>query len=128
MSLIIVTAKTTDSVLQDLSLTTESRINEDTGDEEFRGIYRVIVQQDASNVSDVSDPTSELSLASELTVRFNQSSEITLLPLKDFDSGLRVNFRLVTQEYTPIAQKGSTFFRGVKEWVSVSEWSDLTWT
>jgi len=128
MSLVEVTAeKTNDSVLLGYKLSTESRLK--TGSdtiEEMRAILRVVIGQQAQNVSAVSQPRSLLYTTATLNVRFNRDSLITLYPLKDISNNT-YNFRLVDQDYTPYAVKGSTFFDGVLEYVSVTPWEELTW-
>ena len=90
---------------------------------QFRATYRVVIEQDAYNISAVSTPVSGFTQAASLVGRWNQSANETEL----FGLDGR-NFFLVNQSYTPMESKGSKFFRGRKEWVSVSAWTDFDWS
>lgn len=129
MSLVVITAeKTNDAVLVSYDLSTESRFKDDsTTEEEYRAVLRVVVSQEAQNVSDVSPPTDEIYETSLLNVRFNRDSLVTLYPLDSPTEGGSYTFKLINQSFTPYEAKGSTFFSGVKEYVSVTPWGDLAW-
>jgi hypothetical protein len=121
----VVAEKRSDSVLMDLSLTTESRLKDpdvSSVEEEYREIYRVVVQQDAFNVTDVDLKTDILDVEESLEVRFNQDTIVSIYPLSAFQP-----FQLVNQQYSPLEVKGSRFFRGTLEYVSVGQWRDLEW-
>jgi hypothetical protein len=128
MSFVEITAeKTNDPVLISYDLSTESRFkNNGNTDEEFRAVLRVVISNEAQNVSGVSQPTSTLATYPSLKVRFNRDSLVTIYPLQDTDA-TSYNFNLVSQSFTPYQSKGSTFFNGTKEYVSVTPWEDLEW-
>jgi len=128
MSFVSITAeKTNDAILEQYILSTESRLKSgSTTDEQFRAMLRVVISQEAQNVSAVSQPTSTLYVLPSLNVRFNRDSLVTIYPLQD-TSATAYSFRLVSQDYTPYQVKGSTFFHGVLEYVSVTPWEDLSW-
>ena len=126
MSVVVITSeKNNDPVVDLYQLSTESKTL-DGGDEESRAVLRVVISQEALNVTDVSQPVDTLESELSLTARFNQSTSVQILPLKDaFDD--TYPFKLVDQSYTPYESKGSRMFRGTKEWVSVTPWVSLTW-
>ena len=126
MSEVVFTAeKVNEAVVEAYQLSTESKELDD-GTEQSRAILRVVISQEAKNITDVSQPADTLSIAQTLTARFNQSASVVIFPLKDSD-GNEYPFKLVDQDYTPYESKGSRFFHGVKEWVSVTPYIDLTW-
>jgi len=129
MSFVEVTAeKTNDAVLESYSLTTESKPRDGSDTlEDFRAVLRVVISNEAQNVSAVSQPTATLAIANTLNVRFNRDALVTIYPLVNSDGSTETVFKLVSQEYTPYDVKGSTFFRGVLEYVSVTEWESLSW-
>ncbi len=114
-------AQTADAMLASMELNTETKTLAN-GSEQYRAIFRVTVTQDAYNVSDVGSPTADITTAASLSVRFNNTDLIEIEPLSDFEP-----FNLVGQHYTPMETKGSKFFRGTKEWVSVGQWTGLDW-
>jgi len=131
MSTVKITAdKRSDAVLVGYELSTESRFKSgSTTEEQYRGVLRVTIQQEAQNVSNVEQPNDSIKNETSLSVRFNRDSLVTLYPLKSavFPNASHP-FRLINQSYTPYESKGSTFFSGIKEYVSVTGWTDLSWS
>jgi len=129
MSFVILTAEeTNDAVLVSYKLSTEDRLVEGSETEyEYRAVLSVIISQEARNVSEVSQPTNQIYSKDSLTVRFNQLATAEILPLTNLQGDTTYNFRLVDQDYHSYSAKGSTFYQGVKEYVSVSEWEELFW-
>jgi len=121
----IIVEKINKAMLMHMSLTTETREDPtDASKEQYRAIFRVTTKQEALDVKTVSSPTACISEAATLDVRFNSDSVVTLYPLSDFEP-----FKLVSQTYEPYDVKGSRFFSGTKEWVSVSgQWMGLEWS
>lgn len=131
MSAVTVTAdKVNDAMLVGYNLATESQpINADdpTGPEEYRGVLRVTTQQEFGSITAVSQPTPELGSRNSLNVRFNEDNFVNILPIVGDGGTLLFPFILINQQLTPYESKGSTFFSLTEEWLSVSDWDDLTW-
>ena len=131
MSLVVITAEeTNDAVLVSYKLSTEDRpidSGDDDSEDEYRAVLSVVISQEARNVTEVSQPTNTLKIRDSLDVRFNQNVLATILPLTSENGEILYKFRLVDQDYHTYSEKGSTFFQGVLEYVSVSDWEELIW-
>ncbi len=122
MSDITLTAeKTSEAMVASMSLTTETQELENPKKLQYRSIFRITVTQDAYNISDVTTPAAAITVRPTVTARFNNADPIEM-------EGLDGNqFFLSSQHYDPMEVKGSRFFRGTKEWLSVSGWVDHDW-
>ena len=108
---------------------TETKFDDDDPTiEKYRGIMRVTIEQDAFNVTGINSIDDQLTIRESLQGRFNQSSVVEILPLVDHETDDFVPFKLTSQNYTPMEMKGTAFFRGVSEWVCVTEWHELNWS